>query len=179
MRLKFGLLCTLIALVATSVAVTVAPAASAAKPTTSVVSVPITGTATNALGETVNFAGTFALQSFTLVNGQLSAVGQLTGTLTNTVTGVVQNVSRTITLPVGSISGTCQILHLELGPLDLDLLGLQVHLDKVVLDITAQSGPGNLLGNLLCSVAHLLDSSGSGISLTQLVNQLNAILGAL
>lgn len=51
----------------------------------------------------------------------------------------------------------CPILHLELGPLDLDLLGLVVHLDRVVLDVTAQPGPGNLLGNLLCAVAGLLD----------------------
>jgi hypothetical protein len=59
-----------------------------------------------------------------------------------------------------------------------DLLGLQVHLDKVVLDITAQSGPGNLLGNLLCSIAHRLDSNTTG-GLTQLVNQLNQLLRSL
>jgi hypothetical protein len=34
-------------------------------------------------------------------------------------------------------------------PLDLNLLGLAIHLDRILLDITAQSGPGNLLGNLL------------------------------
>lgn len=51
----------------------------------------------------------------------------------------------------------CPILHLELGPLDLDLLGLVVHLDRVVLDVTAEPGPGNLLGNLLCAIAGLLD----------------------
>ena len=47
-----------------------------------------------------------------------------------------------------------------LGPLDLNLLGLEVHLDPVVLDIVAQPGPGNLLGNLLCAVAGLLDGAG-------------------
>ena len=52
---------------------------------------------------------------------------------------------------------TCDILHLVLGPLDLDLLGLQVHLDKVVLDIVAATGAGNLLGNLLCAITGLLD----------------------
>ena len=50
-------------------------------------------------------------------------------------------------------------LHLELGPLDLDLLGLVVHLDPVHLDITAVPGAGNLLGNLLCAVAGLLDGT--------------------
>lgn len=51
----------------------------------------------------------------------------------------------------------CPILHLDLGPLNLDLLGLQVHLNQVMLDVTAVPGPGNLLGNLLCAVAGLLD----------------------
>ena len=59
-----------------------------------------------------------------------------------------------------------------LGPLDLDLLGLQVHLDKVVLDITAVPGAGNLLGNLLCAVAGLLD----GGPLAGLLGQLNSLL---
>jgi hypothetical protein len=174
MKAKFGLLFTLVALGASVVALTIAPSATSARPTTSALAVPISGTTSQS-----SFVGTFTLQSFKLVDGTLSAVGQLSGTLTNLATGATSTINQQITLPVANISGTCQILHLELGPLDLDLLGLQVHLDKVVLDITAQSGPGNLLGNLLCSVAHLLDSSGSGISLTQLVNQLNAILGAL
>jgi hypothetical protein len=51
----------------------------------------------------------------------------------------------------------CPILHLELGPLDLNLLGLRVQLNQVVLDVTAIPGPGNLLGNLLCAIAGLLD----------------------
>jgi hypothetical protein len=66
---------------------------------------------------------------------------------------------------------------LTLGPLDLNLLGLQVHLDRVVLDITAQSGPGNLLGNLLCSVAHLLDGAPSPTALSLLLNRIIALLG--
>ena len=54
-------------------------------------------------------------------------------------------------------AGACDILHLELGPLDLTLLGLEVILDDcdggpVVVDITGQRGRGNLLGNLLCGL---------------------------
>jgi hypothetical protein len=175
MKARLGLVCILAALVATGVGLTVAPSASArpadvaASPA---LTVPITGTGVN-----TSFVGQFTLQSFKFVNGQLSAVGQLTGTLTNTLTGVTQSVNQIITLPVGSISATCEILHLELGPLDLNLLGLMVHLDKVVLDITAQSGPGNLLGNLLCAIAHLLDSSASGQGLASLLNQLLRALG--
>jgi hypothetical protein len=43
----------------------------------------------------------------------------------------------------------CEILDLTLGPLDLNLLGLVVHLDTVHLNITAVPGAGNMLGNLL------------------------------
>ena len=74
---------------------------------------------------------------------------------------------------------TCDILHLVLAPLDLDLLGLQVHLDKVLLDIVAKSGSGNLLGNLLCAVTHLLDDGSLAGDLGKLVDLLNQILGKL
>jgi hypothetical protein len=75
----------------------------------------------------------------------------------------------------------CDILHLDLGPLDLDLLGLQIHLDPVVLDIVAQPGAGNLLGNLLCAVAGLLDGGGGGLGglLDGLLDALNGLLGGL
>jgi hypothetical protein len=66
-----------------------------------------------------------------------------------------------------------------LGPLHLDVLGLVVDLNQVHLNITAQPGPGNLLGNLLCSVANLLNNNGSGGGLQGLVNLLNRILGGL
>jgi hypothetical protein len=83
--------------------------------------------------------------------------------------------------PQAAAALSCQILDLVLGPLDLDLLGLQVHLDTVHLNITAQGGPGNLLGNLLCAVAGLLDGSTglNGIlnGIVTLLNQLLAVLG--
>lgn len=46
----------------------------------------------------------------------------------------------------------CPILDLILGPLDLNLLGLMVHLDRVHLTITAERG-GGVLGDLFCSLA--------------------------
>ena len=85
--------------------------------------------------------------------------GLLNGTVTDASGQTQQVTDKSVTLPLAASGSaqTCKILHLELGPLDLDLLGLKVHLNKVVLDITAQSGDGNLLGNLLCSVANLLN----------------------
>ncbi len=46
----------------------------------------------------------------------------------------------------------CSVLDLTLGPVDLNLLGLLVHLDTVHLTINADS-EGGVLGSLLCSLA--------------------------
>ena len=127
---------------------------------------------TSALG---GFAGTYTINKFVAKNGQLSAVGTLSGTVTDALGNSLGTVSQALTLPVLNITGTCQILHLDLGPLDLTLLGLHIHLNEVVLDITAQQG-GGLLGDLLCAVANLLNNGGALNSIAALLNQ---ILGAL
>ena len=75
---------------------------------------------------------------------------------------------------------TCPILHLDLGPLNLNLLGLTVHLDEVVLNVDAVPGPGNLLGNLLCAIAGLLDGVDLGGILGNLLqNLINALIRLL
>lgn len=73
---------------------------------------------------------------------------------------------------------TCDVLHLVLGPLDLDLLGLEIHLNRVVLDIVARTGAGNLLGNLLCAITGLLDG-GLGGQLGRLTRLLDRVLDGL
>jgi hypothetical protein len=77
----------------------------------------------------------------------------------------------------------CRILDLDLGPLDLDLLGLRVQLNRIELDIFAEPGPGNLLGNLLCAVAGLLDgvdlSGILGDLLQQLLDALIELIGGI
>jgi hypothetical protein len=78
-----------------------------------------------------------------------------------------------------ALAATSDILNLDLGPLDLNVLGLKVHLNEVVLDITAVSGAGNLLGNLLCAVAGLLDNTGGSGVLSTITGLLNQILGIL
>jgi hypothetical protein len=75
----------------------------------------------------------------------------------------------------------CDILTLNIGAIHLDLLGLVVDLAPVNLNITAVSGAGNLLGNLLCAVAGLLDPNtglltGLLATLTDLLNQINQLL---
>jgi hypothetical protein len=123
-----------------------APAAQAANP---LKNIPIRGT----IPGVSRFRGTFSVESFEIRNGELAAVGTLTGRLRDLATGEVRRVSRTVALPVEIQQGrTCRILHLELGPLDLNLLGLIVHLDRVHLRITADPRRG-ILGSLLCGLA--------------------------
>ncbi|WP_222919457.1 hypothetical protein [Natrinema sp. SYSU A 869] len=55
------------------------------------------------------------------------------------------------------------VLHLDLDGLFLDLLGLEVNLDPVTLDVSARPGGNNLLGNLLSAVTGLLDGPGAMI----------------
>jgi hypothetical protein len=151
-------------------AMPVARVAAAPKPPAGATSaaIPIVGTVVG--GGT--FTGILNLNSFAVQQGALVATGTVTGVATNAA-GAATSVLATVTAPVSVAQAACAILHLDLGPLSLNVLGLQVNLSQVVLDITAQPGPGNLLGNLLCSVAGLLDNPGG------LARLLNDILGAL
>jgi len=77
------------------------------------------------------------------------------GTATATLTPIGQHpttISKRVTL-AASQSGSCTVLHLNLEELNLALLGLNVHLEKVVLDVTGQPH-GGVLGSLFCSLAH-------------------------
>lgn len=152
-----------------------ASSATAAPPSQQAVALPITGTLAGTEQDVFN--GTLNVQRFTTQNGELTAVGTLVGTLTDPVTGAQSPIATAVSTPVSVAQTSCQVLDLVLGPLDLDLLGLQVHLDTVHLNVTAQSGPGNLLGNLLCAVTHLLDGPASLNAIAALLNRLLGILG--
>jgi hypothetical protein len=60
-------------------------------------------------------------------------------------------VTKNVTL-AASKAGKCTILTLTLETLELKLLGLEVHLDKVVLTVTGERH-GGVLGSLFCSLA--------------------------
>ena len=125
------------------------------------------------------FVGTLTLSNFSVVNGLLTAAASIAGTVLDPTGAVRGSVTQNVAAPV-AVSASCQILSLTLGPLDLNLLGLMIHLNQVVLNITAVPGAGNLLGNLLCAVANLLNGGGAiSTLLNNLAGLLNQILGAL
>jgi hypothetical protein len=156
--------------------------------------IPVSGTSTDGTA----FAGTFNLQRVIVgEDGKLHGIGTLIGRATKAsgevrdiVVGGLSMDLVASTIPAGSAQQAsalqpsappqqeaCDILHLTLGPLDLNLLGLVIHLDQVKLDIVAQPGPGNLLGNLLCAIAGLLNGSGTMQQIANLLNQILQILG--
>ena len=132
--------------------------------------VPIAGT-----GELGSFLGTFTLDRVIARAGQLVGLGTLAGTLTTTLTGATREISRAVQLPLAA-AGTCKVLDLTLGPLDLNLLGLRIQLNQIHLLITAQQG-GGLLGDLLCSLSGLLSGGGALRGIRNLLNQILGILG--
>ena len=148
--------------------------------------VNVTGSVSN--GGT--FAGVFHLEKFIRQGDKIVAMGRLTGTITNPDGSTMdiesgkksgggkdfQQKGRKVQMPVNVAGASCDILNLVLGPLHLDLLGLVIDLNQVNLDITAQQGPGNLLGNLLCGITGLLDNVAQ---LNTLIGRLNEILGVL
>jgi len=155
-----------------------AATASAAPPQAPAMTVPISAAQS---GGTLN--GVFTLTNFAVNEAnQLVANGTFTGTLTDAAGAVTNLVGTTVStvLTAASSGPGCKILDLTLGPLHLDLLGLVVDLNQVHLTITAVPGPGNLLGNLLCAVTHLLDNTGaSNNAIQNLVNALNRLLAGL
>jgi hypothetical protein len=174
MRIKLAGIGALIAALTATMAIA-ATTAGAARPTQQL-SVPITAAQS---GGTLN--GVFDVTRFAVNNaGNLVARGTFTGTVTDAagnVTNITDSPVSAVVNP-GATTGGCRILNLVLGPLHLNLLGLVVDLNQVHLNITAQPGPGNLLGNLLCSITHLLDGSGSTSAIDNLLARLNRLIGA-
>jgi hypothetical protein len=145
-----------------------------------------------------NFAGTFTVTKFGFdqETRQLLVTGVLNGTITyldgTTAPTTVANQTLTTTATLkkgGQVASTnsifqlaaasCGILLLDLGPLHLDLLGLVIDLNEVILDITAQTGANNLLGNLLCALTGLLDLPGAIAGIISLLDSINNLLNTI
>ena len=186
MRVRMLVVAVFSSLVLGAVAVPVAGAANGTshplKSTPALYKMPIKGVAKNGK----KFSGTYAIQRFVVKGSKVYSVGTLKGKLKGrTVTryGVMIPASLTDdSNGAQSSQVTCQVLHLVLGPINLNLLGLHVTLgggtnadQPIVLDITAQRG-GGLLGDLLCGLTGSL--SGTGV-LGQLQTQLQQLAGTL
>jgi hypothetical protein len=185
-RKMFGLVAALVAVAITAwlvvpLAISTAAPRSASSTTATkahrFTNVPVTGT----FGSGGTFKGVLDITRFATSNGQVVAVGKLSGTATR-ASGVIARsvINQAVQIPLQQATGTCTILHLVLGPIHLNLLGLHIDTNRIVIDITAESGPGNLLGNLLCAIAHLLDNPPvSNAVITNLLTVVVKVVGSL
>jgi hypothetical protein len=135
------------------------------------------------------FTGTYGIQRVIAgKDGKAYAYGTLKGKLKGrhvTRYGVMMPISVTGAEGAQTAQATCPVLHLVIGPVDLNLLGLRVRLgggsdfsQPIVLDLTAYQGQG-LLGDLLCGVSNLLNQNGLLGQLTGQLQQLTATLNSL
>jgi hypothetical protein len=103
--------------------------------------------------------------------------GQLVANAIVTLDVLGREITQEVPIPLtldGTAAEPCDILNLSLGPVHLDLLGLVVNLDDcdggpVTVDIMGV--PGQLLGDLLCGIAGLLNG---GIDLSAILDDLPA-----
>jgi hypothetical protein len=155
------------------------PVAAQGKNAVTALQIPVAGTSSSG-----PFAGTATITGFMVSGKNVVATGTISG-LVNGTQSVVASFAAPVTLPSSTgaapvqaqASSSCEILNLVIGPIDLNLLGLTVSIpNPIVVNITAVPGAGNLLGNLLCDVANLLNGGGA---LQQIANELNQILSIL
>lgn len=77
------------------------------------------------------------------------------------------------TLPPTPASTSSPLISLDLPPLDINLLGLEVQTSgPIKVNISAQPGAGELLGNLLTDASNLLNIQGVN-------NALNTVLASV
>jgi hypothetical protein len=150
--------------------------------------IPVSGTFVDAAGAGT-FAGTLTIERFASRDRQLVALGKVQGTLTDAAGATRSVTDQPVALPVTNVAVSggaqsqadgpittqqteqdCQLVHLEFGGITLDVLGVQVSLSPIVLDI----GLGGLLGGILCG---LLGALGGGAPAPAQANMLNQAFG--
>jgi hypothetical protein len=162
---------------------------------------PLTGTVTKG-GKAFKgkqFTGTYTIERFVSSGGKLYSVGTLKGkarnkkinkqgvrlpaTVANNGAAQGARASQVPPLPLPPLpaGNACSILSLNLGPINLNVLGLVIRTNEIQLRVDAVQGPGNLLGNLLCGITGLLNPATGGTPvantpLAQLTQILNALL---
>jgi hypothetical protein len=159
---------------------------------------PLTGTG----GGGVTFNGTVAVQRFVQEDGQVFAIGAVSGSLSGPAGPIGTAVYLPVAFPVhvgdglsaraghgvihpaslsasdngarlilAQASTTCGVLHLDLGAVNLNLLGVVVATTPVTININGDTG--GPLGNLVCATLATVNN------VVGLVKLLNSVLGVV
>lgn len=148
--------------------------------------VPLTGTAKGGK----QFTGKYTIERFITRGDKIFTSGTVTGTLAGKkvrkervrmpaalAPAGARAAQAPVPLPPLPPGNACAILALNLGPVNLNLLGLVVRTNEIQLRVDAVQAPGNLLGNLLCGITGILDPTTlTNTPLGQLTQILNALL---
>src|SRR3954453_15011208 len=142
------------------------------------------------------FTGTYTIERFINKGGKIYSVGTVKGkvgskkvtkenvqvpaTVANASAPAQAQASRAPPPPLPPLpaGNACSILSLDLGPINLNLLGLVVRTNQIQLRIDAVQGPGTLLGHLFGRIPNILNPAGAlaNTPLGQLAQILNALL---
>jgi hypothetical protein len=165
-----------------------APVAAAKKsaPPQARVRLPIVGTAAGG----ATFAGTLSIERFAVRGSSVVAVGMVTGAVTDgsgtpigsVLVGKVElpvlvgaGAARAAATPSAVITqATCQVLHLDIGAINLNLLGLQFATAPITIDLAADDA--EVLGQLICTALELV---GNVVGLVDILNQILGLLTGL
>ena len=148
---------------------------------------PIAGSATTGGA----FAGTLSIQRFEARGDQVVAIGIVRGAVAGVGTGLVGEVvlpvqvgpgSQGIAAPNGLVAqqqaATCQALHLDIGAVNLNLLGLVVATQPIAIDLSGDSSAP--LGNLVCTTLQTLNNVVGLVGLlNQLLSTVTGLVGGL
>jgi hypothetical protein len=139
----------------------------------------------------VTFAGTVSVQKFVQVDGKVFAVAMVSGSASSAGGPAGSVLAGPVLFPVNIEPGSpivrsaaaapqqatnCQVLHLDLGAVNLNVLGFQIATQPISIDVSGVTGGTNVLGQLLCTI---LETVGNVIGLVNLLNQLLGTLGGL
>jgi len=130
------------------------------------------------------FAGTLSIQRFEARGDQVVAIGMVSGRVAGGGTGLAGPVALPVQLGPGVqgaaasnavvAQATCQVLHLDVGAVNLNLAGVLVTTQPVSIDLSGDSaGP---LGNLTCTILATLNNV---VGVVGLLNQLLGVVTGL
>jgi hypothetical protein len=159
-----------------------------AEPAAAAVRLPVTGTFAGG-GQ---FSGVISINRFEQQDNNIVAIGFVTGVLTRGSHALGTAVKGEATWPVTVSSApatrtasavapaqtSCPVLSVALGATDVNLLGFQVSLGAVTLDLGGESGTP--LGDLVCQISAALDNVAKVVGLlNSLLSLLTGLLGGL
>lgn len=131
----------------------------------------------NLLGDVSNLVNVPAVSA--VVNNVLGNVVTLVNSGSLSVAGVNTS-SGPFSSPHGSAASTTPVLTLHVAPVTLDLLGAVVTTSPIDLTITATSGQGLVLGNVVTDLANLFNPPlPNKLTLDELNGKLGALLNQL